>query len=66
MSIPTRTLNDGHALPALGFGTYPLLGKEGYEAIRSALDNGYRLIDTAVNYENEGTVGRAIRDFVRD
>ena len=66
MSIPHRTLNDGHAIPAIGFGTYPLLGKEGYEAVRSALDTGYRLIDTAVNYENEGTVGRAIRDFLRE
>lgn len=66
MNIPTRVLNDGHAIPAIGFGTYPLLGKEGYAAVRSALDNGYRLIDTAVNYENEGTVGRAIRDFLRE
>ncbi len=66
MNIPHRTLNDGHSIPAIGFGTYPLLGKEGYEAVRSALDNGYRLIDTAVNYENEGTVGRGIRDFLRE
>jgi diketogulonate reductase-like aldo/keto reductase len=66
MNIPHRTLNDGHAIPTIGFGTYPLLGKEGYEAVRSALDAGYRLIDTAVNYENEGTVGRAIRDFLRE
>lgn len=66
MSIPTHTLNDGHTLPGIGFGTYPLQGKEGYEAIRSALDNGYRLIDTAFNYENEGMVGRAIRDFLRE
>ncbi|WP_291381437.1 aldo/keto reductase [Demequina sp.] len=66
MSIPQHTLNDGHRIPAIGFGTYPLVGKEGYDAVRSALDNGYRLIDTAVNYENEGTVGRAIRDFVRE
>lgn len=66
MIIPTRALNDGHSIPAMGFGTYPLVGKEGYEAVRSALDNGYRLIDTAVNYENEGTVGRAIRDFLRE
>ncbi len=66
MNAPQRTLNDGHAIPAIGFGTYPLLGKEGYEAVRSALDTGYRLIDTAVNYENEGTVGRAIRDFLRE
>jgi 2,5-diketo-D-gluconate reductase A len=66
MTIPTHTLNDGRELPGIGFGTYPLLGKEGYEAVRSALDNGYRLIDTAVNYENEGIVGRGIRDFLRE
>lgn len=64
--IPHHTLNDGHALPAIGFGTYPLRGQEGYRAIRSALDSGYRLIDSAVNYENEGVVGRAVRDFMAE
>ena len=66
MTIPTLTLSDGHAMPAIGFGTYPLVGAEGYRAIRSALDVGYRLIDSAFNYENEGTVGKAIRDFMRE
>ena len=66
MSTPTLTLNDGHAIPAIGFGTYPLVGADGYRAIRTALDAGYRLIDSAVNYENEGTVGKAIRDFLRE
>ena len=66
MSSPTHTLNDGYTIPAIGFGTYPLVGKEGYTAVRAALDNGYRLIDTAVNYENEGTVGKAVRDFLRE
>jgi len=66
MSTPTLALNDGHEIPAIGFGTYPLVGEEGYRAIRSALDAGYRLIDSAVNYENEGTVGKAIRDFLRE
>lgn len=55
------TLNDGTTLPRIGFGTYQLKGFDGTDAIRSALDIGYRLIDTAVNYENEGTVGRAVR-----
>lgn len=59
--IPTYTLNDGAALPAIGFGTYPLRGDEGVEAIRSAIGVGYRLIDTAVNYRNEEVVGEAIR-----
>lgn len=59
--IPTHVLNDRHPLPALGFGTYPLSGTSGVDAIVAALLAGYRLIDSAVNYENEGTVGEAIR-----
>ncbi|MGP4074628.1 aldo/keto reductase [Halobacillus sp. K22] len=61
MSIPTITLHDGLTLPAIGFGTYALNGNAGVQAITSAIDNGYRLIDTAYNYENEGTVGEAVR-----
>jgi diketogulonate reductase-like aldo/keto reductase len=59
--IPTHTLNDGHPLPAIGLGTYPLGGPSGVDSIASALRQGYRLIDSAVNYENEGAVGAAIR-----
>jgi len=59
--IPTYTLNDGTTLPALGFGTYPLKGEDGTAAIVSALEAGYRLLDTAVNYENETEVGEALR-----
>lgn len=65
-NIATHTLNDGHSIPAIGFGTYPLKGAEGRDAIRSALDNGYRLLDSATNYENEGVVGRALRDFLAE
>ncbi|GAB6987194.1 aldo/keto reductase [Nocardioides pyridinolyticus] len=61
MAIPTYELNDGTTLPAIGFGTYPLKGEDGVAAVRSALEVGYRLIDTAVNYENETEVGEAIR-----
>ena len=59
--IPTTILNDGLEVPTLGFGTYALNGNEGVQAIQSAIDVGYRLIDTAYNYENEGTVGEAVR-----
>lgn len=59
--IPSHELNDGHALPAIGFGTYPLGGPSGIESMVSALHQGYRLIDSAVNYENEGAVGEAVR-----
>lgn len=58
--IPTHTLNDGTALPQIGFGTYPLRGVEGVDAITSALQTGYRLIDSAVNYDNEREVGEAL------
>lgn len=61
MTTPTRTLHDGHQIPAIGFGTYKLTGEEGTNAVVSALENGYRLIDTALNYENEAAVGEAIR-----
>lgn len=61
MTTPTYELNDGSTLPAVGFGTYPLSGDEGVTAVRSALEAGYRLIDTAVNYGNEQEVGEALR-----
>jgi diketogulonate reductase-like aldo/keto reductase len=58
---PTYELNDGHSIPAIGFGTYPLRGSSAVEAVVSAVEVGYRLIDTAVNYDNEESVGEAIR-----
>ena len=57
----TYELNDGHRLPSIGFGTYPLRGEEGVAAMVGALGAGYRLIDSAVNYENEVEVGEAVR-----
>ncbi|MFJ7726676.1 aldo/keto reductase [Neobacillus sp. NPDC097160] len=60
-SIPEITLNDGITLPVIGLGTYKLKGNEGANSIQSAIDIGYRLIDSAYNYENEGTVGEAVR-----
>lgn len=59
--IPTKKLHDGTILPAVGFGTYSLKGSQGVQAIRSAIGAGYRLLDTAYNYENEATVGQAIK-----
>ena len=51
--IPEITLHDGVQIPAVGFGTYKLKGQQGAQAINTAITNGYRLIDTAYNYENE-------------
>lgn len=58
--VPETILNDDLNVPVIGFGTYGLNGNEGAVAIESAIDVGYRLIDTAYNYENEGTVGKAV------
>ncbi|MEN0641618.1 aldo/keto reductase [Alkalicoccobacillus gibsonii] len=59
--IPSKTLNDGLEVPAIGFGTANIKGSAGVSIISSAIDTGYRLIDSAFNYENEGAVGAAIR-----
>lgn len=59
--VPEITLNDGLTLPVIGLGTYKLKGSMGVNAITSAINIGYRLIDSAYNYENEGTVGEAVR-----
>ena len=50
------------SLPPIGFGTVHLDGAAGVETMTSAIQTGYRLIDTAYNYENEGAVGVALRD----
>lgn len=52
----------GFAIPKLGFGTWELTGAECYDAVRHALELGYRHIDTAQAYGNESEVGRAIAD----
>lgn len=62
--MDTIALNDGTTIPALGFGTYPLVGEGARIGVRSALRTGYRLIDSAVNYENEGSVGLGVREFL--
>lgn len=60
-NIPVFKMHDGYKIPAVGFGTSSVIGKSGAESLESALKNGYRLIDTAIRYENEGAVGEGIR-----
>jgi diketogulonate reductase-like aldo/keto reductase len=58
-----RTLADGNAIPLLGLGVWQVPdGAECERAVRSALETGYRHIDTAQAYGNEASVGRALRD----
>ena len=59
---PTVPLRGGVELPLLGFGTWQATGRKGYDAVRHALDVGYRHFDTATMYGNEAEVGRAVRD----
>jgi diketogulonate reductase-like aldo/keto reductase len=60
--IPGVTLASGVVMPLVGFGTWQLRGSQAYRAVRTALDCGYRHIDTATMYRNEKETGRAIRD----
>jgi len=55
-------LNNGVEVPALGLGTYKLVGEAAYAPVRAALGCGYRHIDSASFYENEEAVGRAVRE----
>ena len=64
LSIDSRiTLNDGRKIPVLGLGVWQAgAGKETRKAVASALECGYRLIDTAKMYGNERDVGAAVRE----
>jgi 2,5-diketo-D-gluconate reductase A len=62
MSIPELQLRDGTTIPQLGFGVFEVPPEQTYEVVTTALEVGYRHIDTAMIYGNEEPVGRAIRD----
>jgi 2,5-diketo-D-gluconate reductase A len=60
--IPVVDLGGGIAMPMVGLGTWEMQGRRAYEAVRHALEVGYRHIDTATIYRNEAEVGRALAD----
>jgi 2,5-diketo-D-gluconate reductase A len=60
LAVPTLSLNNGVAIPQLGFGVFQISPGQTEEAVATAIEAGYRLIDTAALYGNEGGVGRAI------
>ena len=60
MPVPDLTLNTGTTIPQLGFGTYQIEPEDTVEAVSTALELGYRHIDTAEMYENEAEVGEAV------
>ena len=59
--MKTITLNNGVEMPLQGFGVFQIAPQDCEAAVRSALDVGYRMIDTAQAYYNEAAVGRAWR-----
>jgi 2,5-diketo-D-gluconate reductase A len=61
-NIPTIELNDGAQIPQLGFGVFQIEPEATAEAVKAALEIGYRHIDTAEMYGNEKGVGQGIRD----
>jgi 2,5-diketo-D-gluconate reductase A len=61
-AVPDLRLNNGVEIPQLGFGVFQIDPKETREATLSALEVGYRHIDTAEGYGNEKQVGEAVRD----
>jgi diketogulonate reductase-like aldo/keto reductase len=63
-ALPLPKAADGSAvdMPLLGFGTWQLRGDAAYQAVRDALETGYRHLDTATMYGNEAEVGRALAD----
>ncbi len=60
--VPTVELNDGVSIPQLGFGVFQIKPDETAAAVKTALEIGYRHIDTAEMYGNEKEVGQGIRD----
>lgn len=62
MSQSTVTLTDGRRIPLLGFGTWQLRGRSAYESVTTALEVGYRHLDTATRYRNETQIGAALAD----
>lgn len=59
---PTVRLNDGNAIPQIGLGTWPLDNAQVATAVVSAVELGYRHVDTAYRYGNEAGVGQGVRD----
>lgn len=60
--VPTIELNDGSRIPQLGFGVFQIEPDETADAVKQALEIGYRHIDTAEMYQNEKGVGEGVRN----
>lgn len=62
MDQPQVTLNDGRTLPQVGLGVFKVPDAEAAQVVTTAIETGYRLVDTAAIYGNEAGVGAALRE----
>ena len=60
--VPAVTLPSGAHMPMVGFGTWRLRGREARQSVLTALETGYRHVDTATMYANESEVGQALNE----
>ncbi|KAK6024431.1 oxidoreductase, aldo/keto reductase family protein, partial [Ostertagia ostertagi] len=63
---PTITLSNGTKMPQVGLGTWQSKPEEVKAAVKTAVEAGYRLIDTATCYENESAIGDAIKELIQE
>ncbi len=61
-AVPTVSLNDGRSIPQLGFGVFQIEPDKTADAVRTAIEVGYRHLDTAQMYGNEAETGQGVRD----
>ncbi|MDV7196376.1 aldo/keto reductase [Rhodococcus kroppenstedtii] len=61
-AVPTVSLNDGRSIPQLGFGVFQIEPENTADAVRTAIEVGYRHLDTAQMYGNEAETGQGVRD----
>ncbi len=66
MTVPTRTLPSGDEMPVVGIGTWDLDSETVTESVRTALDAGYRHVDTAEGYKTEQAVARGMAEYDRE
>lgn len=64
--VPKIKLSNGFEMPAIAMGTYQARENEIYDAVKAAIDIGYRHFDTAYLYQNEAEIGRAIREKIAE
>ncbi|MGO1506297.1 MAG: aldo/keto reductase, partial [Brachybacterium sp.] len=60
-TVPSAPFHDGSSVPQLGYGVWQVEDDVAADVVRQAIEAGYRHIDTAASYRNEGGVGRAVK-----